>query len=120
MPVLLAARVGELLGVLERAVERFAGSLSFEDRGLVFGAEALGAIAERGDAVLELADERERVRVRVIEWCARGLDREPFECEYQFASAVAVVRADRGEDVEAAELGEALGPSGLLLLLPSG
>jgi hypothetical protein len=34
-PVLLAARVGQLLGVLEWAVERFAGSLSFEDRVLV-------------------------------------------------------------------------------------
>ena len=80
--LLLAARVGELVGVLERAVERFAGSLSFEDRCLVFGAEALRALAERGDAVLELADERERVRVCVMEWCARGLDGEPFECEY--------------------------------------
>ena len=46
--LLLAARVGELLGVLERAVERFAGSLSFEDRCSVFGAEALRALAERG------------------------------------------------------------------------
>ena len=71
-------------------------------------------------AVLELADERERVRVCVIEWCARGLDGEPFECEYQFASAVAVVRADHGEDVEAAELGEALGASRFVLLLPNG
>ena len=85
----------------------------------MFGAEALRALAERGDAVLELADERERVRVCVIEWCARGLDGEPFECEYQFASAVAVVRADRGEDVEAAELGEALGPAGLCCCCPA-
>ena len=39
--LLLAARVGELVGVLERAVERFAGSLSFEDR--VLGVRRGGA-----------------------------------------------------------------------------
>jgi hypothetical protein len=103
----------EVVGVFEGAVERFPGSLSFEDRVLAFAAEPFAAFVERGDAVLELADQYERVLVCVIEWCARGLDGEPFECEYQFASAGAVVGGDHAEDLEAAELGEAFGASWL-------
>ncbi|MGO9898779.1 MAG: hypothetical protein ACLP0J_03575 [Solirubrobacteraceae bacterium] len=39
---------------------------------MAFAAEAFAAFVERRNAVLELADQRERVLLRVIEWRARA------------------------------------------------
>src|ERR1035438_6242273 len=63
--------------------------------------------------MLELADQRKRGPLRVIRGRAGGSAGEAVEFEYELSAAGAIVLADGGEDLQAAEPGEAFGPSRL-------
>ena len=105
--LLLAARVGELVGVLERPGELLARRGALAERVLALALEPGGELGERVDAMLELADQRQAGVRELGAFERRGLGGEAVKGEVQVWLA-GLVAEQFGVDLEAGELRDTL------------